>query len=193
MSGDSMRFLSWPRAALRFGEVKVETVGGQHVFEAQVYLVDLDPAAVRVELYADGDSDGSPFHLEMTPGGQLPGAGGGYLYRASVPATRPATEYTPRVIPHRPGVAVPLEVATILWQRSCGLEGRLLPFLVNGSAHSSQSDPLKKHSEKELLVHETARSTLPKPLHRREIAWRRGSCVEEGGMICPSVRPLHGA
>jgi starch phosphorylase len=103
-------------AALSFGEVKVETVGGQHVFEAQVYLIDLDPAAVRVELYADGDSDGGPFRQEMTRGGQLPGAAGGYLYRASVPATRPATDYTPRVIPHCPGVAVPLEDASILWQ-----------------------------------------------------------------------------
>ena len=41
-------------AALRFGEVKVETDGEQHVFEVQVYLDDLDPDAVRVELYADG-------------------------------------------------------------------------------------------------------------------------------------------
>ncbi len=104
-------------AALRFGDVKVETVEVQHVFKAQVYLIDLDPEAVRVELYADGDSDGGLFRQEMTRGGQLPGAAGGYLYCASVPATRPATDYTPRVIPHRPGVAVPLEVATILWQR----------------------------------------------------------------------------
>ena len=39
---------------LHFGEVKVETDGEQHVFEVQVYLDDLDPKAVRVELYADG-------------------------------------------------------------------------------------------------------------------------------------------
>ena len=36
---------------------------------------------------------------------------------ASVPATRPATDYTARIIPHRAGVAVPLEVDPILWQR----------------------------------------------------------------------------
>ena len=41
-------------AALRFGEVKVETKGQQHVFDVQVYLNDLDPKAVQVELYADG-------------------------------------------------------------------------------------------------------------------------------------------
>ncbi len=39
--------------ALRFGEVKLETDGEQHVFEVQVYLDDLDPEAVRVELYAE--------------------------------------------------------------------------------------------------------------------------------------------
>ncbi len=47
-------------AALRFGEVKVETRGEQHVFEVQVYLDDLDPKAVRVELYADGVNGGAP-------------------------------------------------------------------------------------------------------------------------------------
>jgi starch phosphorylase len=41
----------------------------------------------------------------------------GDTYRVSVLATRPATDYTARVIPHFAGVAVPLEVNTILWQR----------------------------------------------------------------------------
>jgi starch phosphorylase len=34
-----------------------------------------------------------------------------------VRAARPATDYTVRLIPHRDGVAVPLEDAHILWQR----------------------------------------------------------------------------
>ena len=41
-------------ATLHFGKVKVETRGGQHLFEIQVYLSGLDPDSVRVELYADG-------------------------------------------------------------------------------------------------------------------------------------------
>jgi hypothetical protein len=52
-------------ATLRFGEVKVETKGKQHVFEVQVYLNDLDPKAVRVELYADGVNGGAPVRQEM--------------------------------------------------------------------------------------------------------------------------------
>ena len=104
-------------ATLRFGEVKVETKGNQHVFDVQVYLGELDPAAVRVELYADGGADGSPERQALERVRQLAGAFGGYVYRAAVPAARPATDYTARVVPHREGVAVPLEAARILWQR----------------------------------------------------------------------------
>ncbi len=104
-------------AALRFGEMKVETRGGQHVFDVQVYLDDLDPKAVRVELYADGVNGGSPVRQEMKRVRQLAGASGGYVYSAAVSAARPPADYTARVIPHCDGVAVPLEAAHILWQR----------------------------------------------------------------------------
>jgi starch phosphorylase len=104
-------------AALRFGEVKVETKGGQHVFDVQVYLHDLDANAIIVELYADGVNGGSPVRQEMKRIRQLPGAPGGYGYSAAVSADRPPGDYTARMIPHRDGVAVPLEDARILWQR----------------------------------------------------------------------------
>jgi starch phosphorylase len=105
----------WP--ALRFGEVKVETGEEQHVFEVQVYLNDLDPNAARVEIYADGIDGGGPVRQEMERVHQLAGAPGGYTYRARVPATRPAADYTARVMPQHAGVAVPLEAPRILWQR----------------------------------------------------------------------------
>ena len=104
-------------AALRFGEVKVETKGQQHVFDVQVYLNDLDPAAVRVELYSDGVNGGSPARHTMRSVRQLTGVPGGFAYNAAVPATRPASDYTARMIPQRSGAAVPLESAQILWQR----------------------------------------------------------------------------
>jgi starch phosphorylase len=106
---------SWD--GLRLGEVKVETVGGRHLFEAEVHLNGLDPNAVRVEIYADGVSGGVPLRQEMERARQLEGGTGGYLYCGSVSATRPASDYTVRVIPRRTGVAVPLEEAHILWQR----------------------------------------------------------------------------
>ncbi len=103
--------------ALRFGEVKVETHGEQHVFEVQVYLDDIDPEAVRVELYANGINGAAPERVEMKRVRQLVGATNGYAYRTEVPAARPASDYTARLIPHRDDLTVPLEAAHILWQR----------------------------------------------------------------------------
>ncbi len=103
-------------ATLRFGEVKVETRGEQHVFEVQLGLNDLDPNAVRVELYADGVMGGAPVRQEMKRVRQAAGAGGN-VYSAAVSADRPPADYTARVIPRCDGVAIPLEDARILWQR----------------------------------------------------------------------------
>ena len=104
-------------AMLHFGDVKVETVEQQHVFEVQVYLGDVDPDSVRVELYADGINGEGLVRQEMKRVRQLVGAANGYAYSARVTATRAAGDYTARVIPHCSGVSVPLEAAHILWQR----------------------------------------------------------------------------
>ena len=103
-------------ATLRFGEVKVVSDAVKHVFEVEVYLGSLDPNSVRVELYADGVNGGEPERQKMRRGQPLTDPNG-YLFRGQVPATRPATDYTARVIPQHDGAAVPLEAARILWQR----------------------------------------------------------------------------
>ena len=102
---------------MRFGKMKVETTGDQHVFEVEVYLNDADPNGARVELYADGVNGGDAVRQEMERVSQLAGASGGYSYRPVAPAARPAADYTARLMPHCTGVAVPLESARILWQR----------------------------------------------------------------------------
>jgi len=104
-------------AMLHFGEVKVDTVEKQHVFEVQIYLGEVDPDSVRVELYADGINGEGPVRQEMKRVRQLVGATNGYAYNARVAATRPATDYTARLIPCCTGAAVPLEASLILWQR----------------------------------------------------------------------------
>jgi starch phosphorylase len=43
--------------------------------------------------------------------------GDGYTFSAAVSAGRPPEDFTPRVLPHCAGVAVPLEADPILWQR----------------------------------------------------------------------------
>lgn len=109
--------LEQKRQRLRFGRVKVESAGGQHVFEVQVFLDDLDPSAVRVELYADGAEGGHPICQEMKRLSQPADAANAHVYGAQVPATRPAADYTARLVPSFDGVSIPLEAAEILWQR----------------------------------------------------------------------------
>ena len=104
-------------AALHFGDVKVETQDGQHAFEVQVHLGDLDPAAVQVELYADGAMRGAPTRQVMARLRPLGGATGSHVYGATVSAARPAADYTARLVPNREGVSIPLEDTHVLWQR----------------------------------------------------------------------------
>jgi starch phosphorylase len=101
---------------IRFGEVKVVSDDVRHLFEVEVYLGSLDPNSVRVEIFAEGVNGGKPVLQEMRRGQPLTEANG-YTYKAQIPATRPAIDFTARVIPQHDGVAVPLETTRILWQR----------------------------------------------------------------------------
>jgi len=117
-----LQVVNWQRAMeknwsnLHFGEVKVASDEEKHVFEVQVYLSGLDPNTVCVELYADGADGKGPIRQEMMHIAELADTNGS-IYRVQVPSTRPATDYTARVMPHYDGVAVPLEDTRILWQR----------------------------------------------------------------------------
>ena len=99
--------------------MRVHTDAAQHLFEVEVQLGGLDPDAVRVELYADGIDGDRATRQEMTRARTPVDANGplGAVFRASVPATRPAADYTPRIVPRLAGVSVPLEADAILWQR----------------------------------------------------------------------------
>jgi starch phosphorylase len=102
---------------LHFGETTVETEGNQRVYVVHVYLNGLDPEAVRVELYAQGVLGNAPVRQEMQRMHQLVAAATGYAYLARVPAERPASDYTARLIPRHDDACVPLEAPQILWQR----------------------------------------------------------------------------
>ena len=117
------RLLEWESALarhwgnLRFGPASVEQQGNQYCFQVQVILDDLDAASVAVELYAEQNGDG-PACYRMTRGERLVGSLNGFVYSARVPATRPAAEYTPRVVPCHERARVPLEASYILWDDS---------------------------------------------------------------------------
>ncbi|MGH8142840.1 MAG: alpha-glucan family phosphorylase [Steroidobacteraceae bacterium] len=102
---------------LRFGPLSVTSEQNWHHFRVEIHLGALMPQAVRVDLYAQPVSAAAPFRQEMTRLPAVTGGDGMHVYRASVPADRPADHYTPRIMPSYPGVKVPLEAARILWQR----------------------------------------------------------------------------
>ncbi len=103
--------------SLRFGASRVETNTNHHIFEVEILLNDLDPNAVRVELYANGINGSAPELREMRRVRQLDGLPATYVYSAAVSTARPPADYTARVIPHCDRTAIPLEDARILWQR----------------------------------------------------------------------------
>jgi len=104
-------------SALRFGGVQVETASGTHTFRVQVYLDDLDPEAVEVQLYAEPLNGGDELVHRLERGEPLVGAIRAWVYSGQVKAERPAADYTARIVPRHPLARIPLEAPHILWQR----------------------------------------------------------------------------
>ena len=109
-------------SALRFGSATVEQSDGQHLFQVQVFLDDLDPGAVSVELYAEGQNGNPPSLSAMNRGQLLVGSTNAFLYTARIPAAIPTArsvaDYTPRLVPSHEGASIPLEAPFILWHDS---------------------------------------------------------------------------
>ena len=98
---------------LRFGEMKVESDAEKHHFNLQLYIDMLDPKFIKVELFAEGKEGAfEVYFFELVH--QL--SAGSYSYTCSIPAKRPATDYTPRIVPFFEGVNIPLEEHHILWR-----------------------------------------------------------------------------
>jgi starch phosphorylase len=103
---------------VHLGRLEVSSAGNAWQFDIQVYLGDLDPEAIAVELYAEPGEAGDSMTVQMERTAPLTGATGGYLYRAQVSAQRPARDYTARVVPYHPQARIPIELPLVLWDDS---------------------------------------------------------------------------
>jgi starch phosphorylase len=104
-------------STVRFVNVEIDTHDGQHYFQADIAPGSLTPGHLRVELYADS-AHGECASLEvMTTSGPCADTPGAFNYSAHISATRPASDYTARIVPHHPNALVPLEASQIVWQR----------------------------------------------------------------------------
>ncbi len=103
-----------------FAMVTEETPSGKHYkASVEVGLGAVPTDAVRVELYAEPLADGRPERHVLAPEHTTALAkkpsDGPVTYQCTLPADRPGSDYTPRVIPWHQDALVPLEVSHILW------------------------------------------------------------------------------
>ncbi len=99
---------------LAFADYSVQTTGegedARHAFTVQVATGRVPPDIFRVEVYAEPGE----VHVLERDGGNTEGV---FNYTLSLPAVRPAADFTPRLVPWHEGVSVPLECARITWYR----------------------------------------------------------------------------
>ncbi len=105
--------LHWP--AVYMQNLQIETSASEYRITLHVYLDELPPEAVRVEIYADALQQDKPFTGTMELTAVLQGSVNGYIYQTTVPADRPANHYTPRLVPDHSAANIPAEEAHIKW------------------------------------------------------------------------------
>ena len=102
---------------LRFGEMHITRLNSHYTFDVHVYLGDMDPSWINVELYANGENGDDSIRITMNQSEAITGMVNAYLYRCTAPDSRPVEHYTPRIIPFHPCASIPLEISSILWYR----------------------------------------------------------------------------
>jgi starch phosphorylase len=102
---------------LHIGESVATRGKGQWQFSVPVHLGEIGAEDVRVELFAEAAGNEPAPALAMRRGAAIAGSANGHIYLGAVAATRPATDYTVRIIPACTGVRVPAELELIRWQK----------------------------------------------------------------------------
>jgi starch phosphorylase len=115
-------FLSWREDIARnwndvhFGALNVNERDGELIFQVEVFLGRLEPDYVKVELYAQSTDGEPPFNQPMHRAEPAMRESGAYLYEKRIRVTRPASEFTPRILPFHL-LALPTEIRQMVWQR----------------------------------------------------------------------------
>lgn len=105
----------WKTLHIGVPEVTAEADGWS--FLVPVYLGEIGPEDVRVELYADSPGSTPVLTVPLTRGELVPGTINGFSYAGRVSTGRPQEDFTVRIVPYHPEARVPLELPLIFWQR----------------------------------------------------------------------------
>jgi starch phosphorylase len=101
---------------IHIADFDVQREGDAWRFRVHVYLGGMPEDAVAMQIYADPAGGDDCIVVPMERGAQLPGAVNAYVYTCRVASWRPATDFTPRMIPHHPKVRWPLEFPLVQWR-----------------------------------------------------------------------------
>jgi len=105
----------WSKIHIQHNEIEARE--NIHFFRLEIYLGDLSAQDVIVEIFSEPMDSNNQNVFEMQITQAIPGAINGFIYSATIPATRPITDYTPRIKPNHPDCLIPLETQHILWVR----------------------------------------------------------------------------
>ena len=83
---------------IHWGEKYYHASENGFVIDVQVYLGLVPTDYIQVQLYAESQDEQGAEKIMMSQQSDLVGTVGGFIYRATVVSSRPASHYTPRII-----------------------------------------------------------------------------------------------
>jgi starch phosphorylase len=104
----------WP--SLHIGQPKVNQTDSTVHVVVPVYLGEVSPASVRVELFADAATNMASEVLMLHQEQAIAGSTNGYIYAGAITSSRALEDFTVRVVPYHPNALLPAELPLIAWQ-----------------------------------------------------------------------------
>ena len=102
---------------IHFGDLELIKTDNGWRFIVPVYLGEVDPGNIKVEIYCEGDHAQPASITQCRRMNEIAGAINGYLYQADITSGRPGKDFTARIVPCHHDARIPAELNLIVWQR----------------------------------------------------------------------------
>lgn len=103
--------------SLHIGQPVTTPMDGATKVVVSVYLGEVDPEAVRVEMFADQTVEYAPEVIMLHQEHAIPGSSNGYIFAGVISSPRSLEDYTVRIVPYHPNAYLPAELPLISWQK----------------------------------------------------------------------------
>jgi len=104
----------WP--SLHIGSPMVSQTDATWHLVVPVYMGEVSPDCVRVELFADATEEFAPEVIMLHQEHAIPGSTNGFIFAGAVASSRPLNDFTVRVVPYHAQAFLPAELPIIAWQ-----------------------------------------------------------------------------